>query len=248
MFVKQYGAEASGTNALRAALHGVPGVVVLMHVLGDKHSPPTRLVLGEAVDWSRPAATLVREATVERPALSTDLADPGQAAYVDAVAEPLVAALRSRALRIAVSVRDPYGWAAAIMRRAAWPRWADGSLTPSARRALETACRRASDAYRSWFDLVDARPALSAVVRHEDLVAGRADVERLASYGAPVRPPPGLALSAHWDDVPPRVHHVRFDDPVLRRRRRTDELDSDLRSVVARAIDWEVFGRAGYAP
>lgn len=43
LFLKQYGAKRTGTNYLRSLIRfNYPGaeVVPLMHILGDKHSPP----------------------------------------------------------------------------------------------------------------------------------------------------------------------------------------------------------------
>jgi Sulfotransferase family len=41
-FIKQYGEKRTGTNVLRALLYShFRDVTVLMHVLGDKHSPPS---------------------------------------------------------------------------------------------------------------------------------------------------------------------------------------------------------------
>jgi hypothetical protein len=46
-FIKQYGEKRTGTNVLRALLHAhYRDITVLMHVLGDKHSPPSPLVGG----------------------------------------------------------------------------------------------------------------------------------------------------------------------------------------------------------
>ena len=46
-FIKQYGEKRTGTNVLRALLHAhYRDVTVLMHMLGDKHSPPGPLVAG----------------------------------------------------------------------------------------------------------------------------------------------------------------------------------------------------------
>jgi hypothetical protein len=89
-FIKQYGIERTGTNVLRALLEGYVGdVVVLMHVLGDKHSPPVdlRAVLG-AVEGRPDAGTaFVTAATQAAPASTTDVPeDARQVGYLRTLA------------------------------------------------------------------------------------------------------------------------------------------------------------------
>jgi hypothetical protein len=44
LYLKQYGERRTGTNALRALIAAnYADVAVLMHILGDKHSPPADL-------------------------------------------------------------------------------------------------------------------------------------------------------------------------------------------------------------
>jgi hypothetical protein len=73
-FLKQYGERRTGTNALRALIAAnFPNVVVLMHLLGNKHSPPVALdALWHEVQGSDDAAfELVSRATFDAPSLTT---------------------------------------------------------------------------------------------------------------------------------------------------------------------------------
>src|SRR5256885_14424379 len=98
-FVKQYGLERTGTNAVRALLEGwFERVIVLMHVLGDKHSAPVDLeaTLRATARSRDPALAFVLAATDAAPALTTDFsADPLQPAFVRWVAPALYDEVRA---------------------------------------------------------------------------------------------------------------------------------------------------------
>src|SRR5215213_514628 len=129
LFLKQYGARRTGTNYLRALIrfnYPAGGVVPLMHILGDKHSPPPPF--GEL--WRRaqadddPAFSFVMGATSASPAANPSPADPRQQHAVRGIAAPLARAYGEGALGFLVSIKDPYAWVVSIAR---YERWTDGS-------------------------------------------------------------------------------------------------------------------------
>src|SRR5687767_1130513 len=88
-FLKQYGEKRTGTNYLRALLlANCPGTVPLMHILGDKHSPPVPLdhywqKTQEAPDR---AFEFVKAATFAAPAESTRPNDAAQLEHMRSLA------------------------------------------------------------------------------------------------------------------------------------------------------------------
>lgn len=245
-FIKQYGIERTGTNALRTLLEGsVEGVVVLMHVLGDKHSPPVDLeALLRAVE-GRPDAALAFVTAATQAALSatTDLSgDPRQVEHLRGLARDLYRAALEDEIRMVVSVRDPYEWARSMLVYQGRMRSDDlDRLAP----ALGSLCNRFNRCYSAWL-------ALGAeVVRYEELT-GDLDplVERLArTLGLPGPARAGARLPrvlcpARWDDEPAVVVDVAFDE-VSRQR---TPLPSPLLDVVTERIDWQLLARYDYAP
>jgi hypothetical protein len=244
-FVKQYGAPRTGTNALRVLLRdSFPGLEVLMHVLGDKHSAPSRLVATATADWSRSPHELVLEAPARIPAATSDLADPAQRGEVERLAAPLVRAIRAGHLLTVVSIKDPYAWAASMLRSWVWP--------PDGPARLRAACERFNACYRSWLPLVERRAGL--LVPYERLLDDPAGVvaDCEARLGTRARPgatralPQGVLLPAHWDHTPQHVHFEPFDVAYYRERRYLRELGAEGRGVVDATIDWSLLsGRAG---
>ncbi len=270
--VKQYGLQRTGTNALRALLQEhVPGTLVLMHVLGDKHSPPVDL--SEALDAVRrhpqPALAFVTLASRLAPAYTTAIdRDERQRAHLAAVANEVFDAARAGHIRVVVSIRDPYDWARAVLR------WTD-ALPVDAPRAVELLvpgvrgmCERFNTCYRAWLALVDRSRQGASVVRVEDL-RGALDelLARLAReldlpYAAPVpvaagpappragarRPTLQRRLGAtRWDDAPIAVD--ASPDAELEERAATSEpLPDLLAAVVTDRIDWSLIERFDYRP
>ena len=89
-FLKQYGAQRTGTNYLRILLQkNYSDVCVLMHVLGDKHSPPAPFedLWADVETEPDPALAFVSRATFRHPSLSTAESDPRQHDTVRQIAE-----------------------------------------------------------------------------------------------------------------------------------------------------------------
>jgi hypothetical protein len=255
IFVKQYGLQRTGTNPVRALLDTyVPDVTVLMHVLGDKHSPPVDLqsVLRFAECRANPALTFVTMASLLSPAETTRLGQCArQRAYLQAVAGELYEQVRGEGLRVVLSVRDPCGWVRAAMR---WRSW-----MPAYRRAaavepvavLTAMCEEYNRASRTWSDLLAVTPA-AAVVRHEEL---QGDLDLLLArlvreLELPSVPTHGVSLphitgEADWDQEPTPF----IAEHAARRARRDDDasLAAELTAVLRRRIDWGVAGAWGYA-
>jgi hypothetical protein len=254
-FVKQYGLQRTGTNAVRALLETyVPGVSVLMHVLGDKHSPPVDLpgVMHLAEGSPQPALTFVSLASVLAPAETTRLPDCAQQRdYVEAIAPELYQQVLSGGLRVVLSVREPCDWMRAAMR---WRSW-----MPAHRRAttadmvpLVTAmCDEYNRTNRAWKELTEGHPA-AAVVHYEEL---NGDLTPLLAR---------LALELGLPDIPSREVHLPYSvgeadwdqqptpltaEPNTQRRRGhalLPTLAPAVMETLARRIDWGLAAAWGY--
>jgi hypothetical protein len=245
-FVKQYGLERTGTNAVRTLLEQViPDVTVLMHVLGDKHSLPVdlaRLLEGSGVDGEA-ALRAVVAATELAPARTTDLrGDRGQLRHLEAISGDLVGEVTAGRLRVLVSTREPYGWVAAYFH---WKGWRI-KATDEAAAVVGELCDRHNRLVRQWLDLVAQAPrGTAAVVSHEELL-GDLDglVARLVhelDLPTPVGRPdlPLLLGAADWDHERTPVEATRMAHRGRRRvGRRT--LPRRLAKVVDQRIDWDL--------
>lgn len=247
---KQYGEMRTGTNLLRALLvKNYPGTTVLMHVLGDKHSPPADFarLWEETRSAAEPAHEFVRRATFEVPSLTTTEKDPRQTAMTRQLAARLAAAWEGRELAFLVSIKEPYAWAASMARFCGWTLTADESLGQ-----LESACRRFNERYTAWLELAAGGPC--AFVHHEDLVGDVTAVlgELEGRFGLPCARAPevprGPLRPARWDYSPIHVGVRTFDADHYLRRRYLAELPPAHREVVTQTIDWDLLRRFDYAP
>lgn len=152
MICKQYGEMRTGTNLVRALRSRDDRI--LMHILGDKHSPPVDLpsLWQEAQATEAPAQWFVSEATFRAPAATTTRNDAQQVQLVNTIADEVADAYAAGSLHYLVSIKDPYAWAVSIAR-----------MHPI--RKIEDACRDFNTRYAAWLAL----PSVE-VIRHEDLV------------------------------------------------------------------------------
>lgn len=257
VFVKQYGLERTGTNAVRVLLEQyLPGVRVLMHVLGDKHSPPVDLaaVAGSTADLVDPALEFVTRSTLQAPALTTCLEDRRQADYIASIANEVYEEVLGGRLRVVLSVREPYAWTRAMLE------WHRRFLPPSRtipERAAEPAiveslCDRYNRSNRAWLRLIEQLTKNNrgaAIVRHHE-IEGDLDslLLRLArTLNLPPAPDGGARLprtlgEAIWDQDPT----PRYPEHDVNRRQRAAQLAPLPRhtvEIVHRRIDWSLVGR-----
>jgi hypothetical protein len=247
-FLKQYGERRTGTNALRALVAAnCPDAVVLMHILGDKHSPPVSLdeAWRDARDADDPPWAFVSRATLAAPAATTVESDPRQAGEMRRHAAALAQAYAGGRFGYLVSVRDPYAWAAGVARFLRWP--------PEASEWLRAECVRFNDRYRAWLALADS-PWPTVVVRHEDLVRDSADVLAgvAAAFRLPCRAPfvplNGVAGPVHWDHSPLNLRPESFDGGSRLSGKYHAALPASHRDVVTETVDWALLAPFGYAP
>jgi hypothetical protein len=253
IFVKQYGEYRTGANALRALLlENFDNAVVLMHVLGDKHSRPAdfgSLARGLA-EPGADAHRIILEAARSRPGGFSLAENFYQIFFVRAVAGPVAAALADGSLRVAVSVRHPYPWLEAVLRFWNWPAqdhpdaWVRSEATGFARRL----CERFNGHYAAWL-AVAANPATRAIeVRAEDLIECPERVTTCAAncLGLHARRNSfarlrGSVLPSPWDHFPPCYERRR-------RHARPRELAPSLREIAEELIEWTALAALGYYP
>ncbi|MEZ4453826.1 MAG: hypothetical protein R3B09_30500 [Nannocystaceae bacterium] len=252
IYVKQYGAERTGTNVLRLLLpRAFPGARVLMHVLGDKHSAPAPALI-HALDAGIAAPEVVARATAERPSRTTDAGSSSQRARIAEVAAEVADAVATRGLRVVVSLKHPHAWAASLTRPRGWT--AASLRSGPARAGLVAACERFNAAYHAWAALADRGVVRASFVTHEALLADPTaclrGVGRALELGepAPVDLPAGVVLPTHWDDDASVEHHERFERSYYDGRGYLDRLGAAGIAAVSDAIDWGFFGRWGYQP
>jgi hypothetical protein len=250
VFVKQYGEARSGTNWLRALLQqNYANVVVLMHVLGDKHSAPVDLndVLLRTLSEPDPDLAFVRAATLAAPADTTDLRDAGQSEYLRRIASPLAEAVRNCRLRYAVSVKHPYAQAASWLR---WLRWRPRPLDVVAEvRRLRV---QANLRLHRWLELAEAADGRCIIVRYEDLLGDTGRMLDSIAFRFGLRQATSRQLlfledvaPAHWDDREPPRHWLDVDLKRYTDSRGTS-LAADVRRAVDECTDWTLLERIGY--
>lgn len=252
IFVKQYGAERTGTNVLKLLLpRAFAGVEVLMHVLGDKHADPAPAFIDALATGSATPETVAR-ATAERPSRTTDVESSTQRALVARLAAAVAGAMATRSIRVVVSTKHPYAWAASLMRQRGWT--AGALRSGLARAGLVSACQRLNANYRAWVDLVDGGAAPATFVGHEALLADPTGCMRSVGVAlglgepAPVDLPTGVVLPTSWDDAVTVEHHERFSRGYYTDHAYLDRLGPVGVELVAESVEWPIFERWGYRP
>lgn len=258
-FLKQYGARRTGTNYLRWLIqsnYGADEVVPLMHVLGDKHSPPPPF----AELWQRaqtapdPALAFVMSATQAAPADSTSLAKPGQRNEVERLAAPLARAYAEGTLGFLISIKDPYAWAVSVARFWGWTN-RTAPLGERLRGQIAGQCEAFNGCYAAWLDLARREPARCLLVRHEELVAEPARVLdaidakfALRRRGDAVVDLTDEADQVWWDQHEAVRTGIRFDRHYYFEKRYLQRLTPAMLETIAGTIDWELVAPLGYAP
>jgi hypothetical protein len=262
LFLKQYGARRTGTNYLRALIrfnYAEADVVPLMHILGDKHSPPPPFdeLWRQARDDADPAFSFVMGATRYAPPSNPSPDDPRQQEAVRRVAEPLARAFARNALGFLVSIKDPYAWVVSVARYEGWTSWTsrEEPLAGHLADAFARLCAGYNACYAAWLALAARIPERCQVVRYEDVLAdpagtlGELDARfGLRRAGDALVDLPTEAELAVWDLDDARPTPIPFDRSYYRDRRYLARLPPPLADAVTRSIDWELVAPLGYAP
>jgi hypothetical protein len=256
--IKQYGARRTGSSYIRAMIAAnYSEVLPLIHILGDKHSPPVDLdhFLRTSVAAPDPDWEFVRAATLAAPAESTRPHDERQIACLRRTAARVADSVRRGTLGFAISCKNPYAWAASLARHSGWTVWSPTGrrVKTSCSERLAAACREYNRNYRAWLDLHARFPSRSILIRHEDLVEdARGVLENMERLFGFARLHPELRLIAEnseavdWDDSGPALRKTRFNASFYRERRYMKQLSASLRETVEENIDWPVASALGY--
>ena len=244
----------------------IPGTRVLMHVLGDKHSPPVDLseVLDAVRRHPQPALAFITSASRLAPAQRRRRPRRASAGASRGDGRRGVRRGTSGRLRVVVSIRDPYDSAHTVFM----DRRAGGRCSPGGRPAGPTVrgmCKRFNLSYRAWLALVDGSRQGASVVRVEDLgdpldaLLSRLARELDLPYPAHVPVAAGTARpggdarrqpilqrrlgATRWDDAP-----IAVDAELEERPAEREPLPDLLAAVVTDRIDWSLIKRFDYRP
>lgn len=251
-FIKQYGAERTGTNVLRLLLKKrFTDVEVLMHTLGDKHSPAADYdALALALEQSHDPFEEIDWTTQAHPARTTDFTDPSQTDYVRAVSGELASAILENRLLFFVSIKEPYSWVYSFIK---FQRMEADAWTGKHYLFLARACKDFNRRYASWLGLIDKLPERTYLVRFEDLIAnpeGMAvairDKFHFQEDGTVGFHLDKVVNPTHWDDAEQSVDAVDFDREFYASCAYRRHLTPQIVQVVRNSIDWTLMERFGY--
>jgi len=256
VFLKQYGAQRTGTNYLRILLQkNRPGACMLMHILGDKHSPPAPFdALWAAAQLTPdPPLAFVSSATFQHPSRTTSPANPRQREEVRRIAEPLTAAYLDQSLGFVITIKNPYAWAVSIARYEGRI-GRNATLDPRLAGFVRDRCASFNQRYRSWFQLAAHTSWRTLVVRHEDLirdpgqVLAGLDVKFGLRAESPFIDEPRVAPTTCWDNQDDPANEVPFDRSYYLEERYLARLSPEAMEAVTVTIDWELLRGLEYEP
>jgi hypothetical protein len=258
IFLKQYGERRTGTNFIRIVLaSNYANAMPLMHILGDKHSPPVDLNahLERARLMPDPEWEFVCSATYAAPAESTKLQDAVQLEHMKAVARSLASGVRERRLGFLISLKHPRPWAVSIANYLGWVknvngRWGvDLALAPE----LESVCKAYNSRHEAWLAHYKKNESRSVLIHHEKLlnqpVLLMEDIEdkfNLRRKNRKLELPEKKAQAADWDHQPSVLDRCPFDPGYYRDKRYEEVLGPELWAVVERVINWDLMSEFGY--
>lgn len=244
IFVKQYGERRTGTNLLRTLLAQNYHAEVLMHILGDKHSPPVPFDVywRDAQRDPNPAKAFVCRSTFSAPSLTTTAFSFDQIHELTHCAEAIADAFASGELRYVISIRDPYAWAVSL----AWflEAAARGETVPAeCADAMRGACLEFNARYSAWLDLAEHLPSRAVFIRYEELRANpEAVCENLARACGLTRRTriwrnlERTVLPANWDNDP----ELQLGPKLDRDSDGSRHLSQECRDAVEATIDWSL--------
>ena len=247
-FLKQYGERRTGTNYLRYLLQAnYADTVVLMHILGDKHSPPQPFDdLWQATrDTPEPDVAFVERATR---AVSRNSGDR-ERADVRRIAAEVAEAWQRGAIGTLISIKDPYAWVLSMARYEQWRPL--GPLQDEER--LVTACRTFNEKYAAWLQWARTNP--SSIIRYEDLLAR----PEQTAVGIAVRFSLRRTSPAFVNTTARMARQIIDADAIETLREPFDprwyinraylrSVPGVMREIVTKTIAWNQLGPLGYEP
>jgi hypothetical protein len=258
VFLKQYGELRTGTNYLRALLSlNYHNVVPLMHVLGDKHSPPVDFKTHWEYARTKSDASwhFVTLTTWAAPAQTTRPKDPQQLNHMRQLADDLTEAFTCKRLGFLISVKHPYAWTASFARYNGWIHEVDGVLQVRGQHAedLRRACSQYNLRHQAWLELHRNSEQRSFIIRYEELLEKPGDMLiKLEHRFGLLRINQILtlvqqqAMPTHWDNYRTRLASRNFNAKPYREQTYYSLLCNDLWAVVRETIDWDIALEYGY--
>ena len=250
--VKQYGEMRTGTNIVRSCLaEHFEEVLVLMHLLGDKHSPPAPFMSlwKQVLEGALERYDFALRATECRPAESTRLDEPGQAAYVEQWASAIAEAFHERSIQFLVSIKSPLAWLASLRKYEST--MLGRTLTPT-----EVVVDRYARCYKAWLGLRDIDRFDLVIVRHEDLIDDVNGCMRRVADQLHIRPKHNRSIElpeepvnpCFWDHIETTTATgTRFNHDYYRDGAYRNSITTDDRRIVCDRLDWAVLAEYGYS-
>lgn len=251
-FVKQYGAERTGTNVLRLLLKKrFMDIEVLMHVLGDKHSLPVNYEsLKESLKQPTDPYEEIYWETINRPSLTTDVTDQVQEQYIRNISPELARAILEDRLFFFISIKNPYSWIYSFLKH---QHMLSGQWGGKNYLYLVKVCKSFNKRYRAWMSLLEKYPEKTYLVRFEDLINGPEELAksiRKMFHFEEVSESPFLHTKivnpTHWDNTETCVDTESFDKDFYRSHAYLNSLTPPIIEIIKNSMDWTLMERCGY--
>lgn len=251
-FVKQYGAERTGTNVLRLLLKKrFLNIEVLMHTLGDKHSLPIDYdSLKENLKQLDDPYEEIYWETINRPSLTTDVTDQAQTEYLRTISYELARAILENRLFFFISIKHPYSWIYSFLKH---QHMLSGQWAGKNYLYLVKVCKSFNRRYASWMTLLEKFPEKTYFIRFEDLLNNPEDLAiaiRTKFQLQEDNESPFLVHNVvnptHWDNSDNSVDIESFDKDFYTSHAYYNFLTPQIVEVVNNSIDWALMERYGY--
>lgn len=251
-YVKQYGAERTGTNVLRLLLkQRFMNVEVLMHTLGDKHSLPVDYnSLKENLKQLDDPYEEIYWETTSRPSLTTDVTDQAQAEYLRAISHELARSILEDRLLFFISIKNPYSWVYSFLKH---QHMLAGQWSGKHYLYLVKVCQSFNRRYTAWMTLLDNFPEKTYFIRFEDLINDPEDLAisikkkfQLQEHSESPFLIHKVVNPTHWDNSGDSVGSESFDKNFYTSHGYYSFLTPQLVEVVDNSIDWDLMKRYGY--
>lgn len=256
-YFKQYGAQRTGTNYLRALLEkNFADITVLMHTLGGKHGCPVDLQEYLSRFKGDPPG-FVEAATAAIPAENSLPFRAEQRMYMQAHAAAIYEAVETKKLHYLISIKEPYAWVGSRLKYGLQnirPSNPEYNVPPA--ELTRRRCREYNLLYRSYLGFSQRFPKQSTIVPYDSLLSDptgflsdigkRLELNPVSEIFSGIE---NAAFPTIWDqDKSLRsVSGKPFDPDYYLKRKYLGCMDPEVIAALESEIDWELMKHFGYA-